>query len=293
MLTRTFVHLKGINPTIEKSIWKQGVSSWNDLLTRKTALNVPRLSLNQMKKEIQESIEALKEEDALFFDSKLPNSEKWRCYKQFRDSCVYFDIETTGLNFEKDSLTTIVAYDGKTIRSFVAGKNLDEFKDYFMQFNMCVTFYGNEFDIPFLSRKMDIFPAMVQMDLFYELRDLGYKGGLKAIEPEFGIERGELDEITGKHAIVLWDMYKESKNEAILNTLLAYCFADVLSLRSLADLVYNKKCEKAGFPDEKIKPDLSIPPNPFQIDSQIVKILKFRPLTEQEDEDEENKEEQD
>jgi uncharacterized protein YprB with RNaseH-like and TPR domain len=289
MLRRTFLHIKGINPVVEKNIWKQGVRSWNDLLNRKTILNGVKVSLNQMKKEIQESINALQEQDALYFDAKLTNSEKWRCYKDFRDSCVYFDIETTGLDFNEDSLTVIVAYDGKNIKSFVAGENLDEFAQYIMQFAMCVTFYGNDFDIPFLTRKLDIYPSFVQMDLFYELRDLGYKGGLKSIEREFGIQRGELEDIRGNHAILLWKQYQETKDKQYLETLLAYCCADVLSLRVLADLVYNKKCEKAGFPEEKIKVDLTLPKNPYMANPEILKQIKSMPnVNDDSEEDEES-----
>ncbi len=241
-----------------------------------------------MKKEIQDSITALEEQDALFFDSKLTNSEKWRCYKDFRDNCVYFDIETTGLDFNEDSLTTIVAYDGKNIRSFVSGENLDEFAQYIMEFSMCVTFYGNDFDIPFLTRKLDIYPSFVQMDLFYELRDLGYKGGLKSIEKEFGIKREGLEEIRGNHAILLWKQYEATNDKKYLETLLAYCCADVLSLRPLADLVYNKKCEKVGFPEEKIKVDLSIPKNPFTPNPEIVKAIKLMPNFDASSEDKES-----
>jgi uncharacterized protein YprB with RNaseH-like and TPR domain len=261
------------------------VNTWEDLLKHKTRIAGTMQSLNQMKKEIQESINALNEEDALFFDTKLPNSEKWRCYKEFRDSCIFFDIETTGLDFEADELTTIVTYDGNEIKSFVSGENLEEFADYIMEFSMCVTFYGNEFDIPFLTRKLDIYPALIQMDLFYELKSLGYKGGLKKIEHDFEINRGDLEDISGKHAIILWDMYQEKRDKNILDTLLSYNCADVLSLKFLADSVYNLKCQKLGFPDEKIKDIAEIPKNPYSVDRNLLQKLKeIEPETETDEE---------
>jgi len=44
-------------------------------------------------------------------------------YPEFRGSVAFFDIETTGLSFATDQITTIALYDGNLIRTYVRGQN--------------------------------------------------------------------------------------------------------------------------------------------------------------------------
>jgi uncharacterized protein YprB with RNaseH-like and TPR domain len=49
----------------------------------------------------------------------LPSREHWRLFGAFRNSTAFFDIETTGLQTDWDTITTIALYDGRSIRTFV------------------------------------------------------------------------------------------------------------------------------------------------------------------------------
>jgi hypothetical protein len=208
--------------------------------------------MGPLRNEIKESIKAYEDHDCLYFESKLADDEKWRVYKEYRNDCTYFDIETTGLDFSKDSITTIVAFDGKEIKSFVNGINLNDFEQYILNYSMCVTFSGKRFDIPFVTNYLGIFFPLIHMDLYYELKDLGFHGGLKKIEKALNISRESLTDIDGSDAITLWNIYKNENKQSALETLLAYNCADAVNLRTLADFVYNTKCDKLGHPEEKI-----------------------------------------
>ena len=78
----------------------------------------------------------------------------------------------------------------------------------------------------------------IHLDLLHPLRHLGYRGGLKAIEAEMGIERSE--ETIGLHgfdAVRLWHAYQAGDDEA-LDILLEYNMEDVVNLEPLAEFAY-------------------------------------------------------
>ena len=78
------------------------------------------------------------------------------------------------------------------------------------------------------------------MDLCHTLKRLGYRGGLKKIEKQLGINRGEdTDGLNGMDAIRLWREYLRG-NEASLDTLIAYNQEDVVNLERLAEIAYSK-----------------------------------------------------
>jgi uncharacterized protein YprB with RNaseH-like and TPR domain len=70
------------------------------------------------------------------------------------------------------------------------------------------------------------------------MRQIGYRGGLKAIERAMGIERsGETKGLTGRDAVRLWAQYMRGSDSA-LDTLLAYNREDVVNLEKLMEHAY-------------------------------------------------------
>ncbi|MBC7530655.1 MAG: ribonuclease H-like domain-containing protein [Oligoflexus sp.] len=65
------------------------------------------------------------------------------------------------------------------------------------------------------------------------MKRLGYAGGLKAIERQIGLDRGDLRSVDGFLAVALWQEYKRRKSETALETLLAYNCADVINLEQM------------------------------------------------------------
>jgi len=71
------------------------------------------------------------------------------------------------------------------------------------------------------------------IDLYFVLRLLGYRGGLKSIEKQLGIERDvEVREVEGVGAIQLWKRYCQGDRKA-LDQLTQYNLADVENLVEL------------------------------------------------------------
>jgi uncharacterized protein YprB with RNaseH-like and TPR domain len=70
-------------------------------------------------------------------------------------------------------------------------------------------------------------------------RQLGYHGGLKAIELQLGIHRrADLWGLSGADAGQLWNRWRHSRDEEARERLLAYNEADCVNLQPLADMFY-------------------------------------------------------
>jgi uncharacterized protein len=175
-------------------------------------------------------------------------------YGDFRDNAAYIDVETTG-HLGQGEITVIGLYDGIRTKVFVKGKNLEDFKKEIRRFTLLVTYNGKQFDVPFLcSRFGNIFGNMAHMDLQYLLHHLGYVGGLKPIQEQFGFRRdGPLGNLDGRSAIWLWEEY-EKGNKKALSTLLRYNLEDVVVLQSLAEAVYNESAAKLPVPVKELSP---------------------------------------
>jgi len=164
----------------------------------------------------------------------LPTPETWQLYHERPEEAMFLDIETTGLEPEEHEITVIGAMTGGESAVFVKGVNLEEFPAYVEKRPLFVSFNGIEFDVPFLKAT---FPGarldQPHIDLRFVLRSLGYRGGLKSIEKQLGIERdADVKEVEGVGAIKLWERYCQGDREA-LDRLIEYNLADVGNLAEL------------------------------------------------------------
>jgi uncharacterized protein YprB with RNaseH-like and TPR domain len=175
-----------------------------------------------------------------YFAKRLPKSEIWRVFPEFRNKTVYLDIETDG-GFHGEAITVIGLYDGSEFKTYVRGENLLEFEDEIQRYSLLVTFFGTGFDLPIIRR---CFPHLkldhLHLDLCPVMRRLGYRGGLKAIERQLGITRGVMAEgLSGRDAIQLWKAFSRGHQRA-LETLIEYNREDVVNLEKLAEITYAK-----------------------------------------------------
>jgi len=136
-------------------------------------------------------------------------------------------------------------YDGTESQFFIKDINLEAFKDEIKKYDSIITFNGKRFDIPFIKSK---FPELTlpscHIDLMYPLRELGYTGGLKAIERILNISREEeIHGMSGYEAVILWKRYKNG-NKAALAKLIKYNKADIENLKTLADFTYSRLQQK-------------------------------------------------
>lgn len=238
MLEHTFIHIPGIGPKTERHLWRHGILTWSNFLSnQETPLPPARDAL------IRENLRASLENrgSIQFFAERLSPADLWRVFEHFKHRAVYLDIETSGLYQGVDEITVIGLYDGRMVKTFVRGINLDEFESEITSFELVITFNGSQFDLPFIRRQ---FPTIslppAHIDLRFFLRRLGYRGGLKAIERSFGLSRAsEIEGMGGYEAVLLWKAYQWG-DEGALDRLILYNTADIVHLKPLMERGYQE-----------------------------------------------------
>ncbi|MGQ9474192.1 MAG: ribonuclease H-like domain-containing protein [Candidatus Caldatribacteriaceae bacterium] len=281
MLTSTFCHIPTIGEKNERKIWEQGITTWEEALLFLPP-HSPYPSLEYILKSfLFRSLHHLEREEVSFFAHHLPGRELWRIFPEFRRHVVFLDIETTGLNPPDDHITTITLFNGQEIKTFIYGINLQEFLREIVRYKIIITFSGKCFDVPFIERTLGTKLPHVHIDLRYVMRNLGFRGGLKACEKALGIDRGELKGVDGYMAVLLWQKYEEGCPEA-LETLLAYNIADTVNLEKLLVFAYNQKLSSFALPRPLLAEPSSEIAIPYKAHPEIIgEILyeKFRHLS--------------
>lgn len=262
MLRNTFCHVPGIGSRTEQRLWMNGFISWDCLLGNRQPPVAPA-ARRKLLHYAARSKEELQSGNSRFFYDHLPAAEQWRLFPEFRHSTAYIDIESTGVS-GVDRITTIALYDGRDIRCYVRGRNLDAFKSDVGRYKLLVTYNGKSFDVPFIERAFDVRLRAAHIDLRYILAGLGYKGGLKGCEKQVGIKRGDLDGLDGYFAVMLWNDFRRNRNEYALETLLAYNVEDVVNLEVLMIHAYNRKLSTTPFTESHRHDFPTAPKLPFK-----------------------------
>ncbi len=271
MITHTFSHIKGIGEKQEQKLWQQGITDWQAYLSHAEA----PLST----KKHTEAISVLQRSLALHkagnwpkLATLIPSKQHWRLFHGLRQTVAYLDIETTGLSMDFSEISTISIYDGDNIFIYVNGENLEQFEDDIFNYALLITFNGRSFDVPFIERYFRMKLPHAHIDLMHVLRQLGYKGGLKKIEKEQGIDRRDhsLGEVDGIMAVYLWQEYQKTGNRRALDSLLAYNIADVINLEYLMFFAHNRLIETTPFADQ-FRLSVPQPPEiPYKVDRVLV-----------------------
>ena len=232
MLQNTFIHIQSIGVVTEQRLWESGLRDWNAFYGD---ISIPLFGKRKylLKSGIEESRQHLHQNNPGYFSKLLPSNQSWRFFPEFRNSTVYLDIETTGLDRHYHSITTIALYDGHESKTYVHGQNLEDLIDEIYKYKVIVTYNGKSFDIPFIESFFNIRLNHAQIDLRYVLYSLGYRGGLKGVERQLGTDRGDLLDVDGFFAVLLWDEFLKTGDQKALDTLLAYNVQDSITLENL------------------------------------------------------------
>jgi len=247
MLSQSFVVLPSVRYRTESKFWNQGIHSWDGFLSAQKVKGISSARKETFDWKLQEAKQRLRDEDAVFFAQKIPFSDQWRLYNQFKDEAVYLDIETNGYY---SGITVIGLSDGIDSKSFVRGFNLDRnlIMKELEKYKLVVTFNGASFDLPVIERFFNIRPDIPHVDLRFVCQKAGYTGGLKSIEKQFNIKRRpEVEGISGEDAVYLWEMWKSTGDKDYLNKLVWYNEEDILNLRPLAEKVIPELWKKTRF----------------------------------------------
>ena len=274
MLTRSFTHIPGIGTVTERRLWQAGVRSWDDFLANpQRASRFVSREAEQVVKYIELSLEAVEDENWMFFYRALPSCDHWRLLNLMPGRTAYLDIETTGLSAEYNEITCIGLYDGMAVRYYTRGHNLEEFAQDIHRYGLIVTYNGKRFDLPFIRRQLGIALDVPNVDLRYCCARVGLKGGLKVAEKLAGIGRDDsLEGVDGFVAVLLWQVYERTGDPAALETLIAYNLADTVNLLPLAQEVWNRMLP-AYFSELRVAVDHSRPPLPVKPDRELLARL--------------------
>ncbi len=238
MLVRTFLHFPKVGEKRERALWRFGYIDWNSILSKPSPSFWVHFWDN-WRREAEASLKALEELNALYFAQRLPKPFWWRAVPEFANQTVFLDVETDGT----DKITVLGIADQNHYFAFVRGiDDMEEARERLESAAIVVTYNGNSFDLPVLKANFpDWRLPPLHLDLCPLLRRLGYKGGLKSVEIQLGINRSpETQGLNGRDAIFLWWQWHDYGNEKALNLLLAYNHEDVVNLRPLLEFAYRR-----------------------------------------------------
>jgi hypothetical protein len=90
------------------------------------------------------------------------------------------------------------------------------------------------------------------------------------------MDRGELSDIDGFFAVLLWDEYQRTGDQKALDTLLAYNIQDTVTLENLMVTAFNLKLKETPFYETHLIEESLLPANPLRVDMETVDKIKNR-----------------
>ena len=244
MIESSFCFLSGVGHRTERQWWKRGIGTWEDFLSSSSIPGIGPSRKALYDEALGQAKEHREQEDVRYFSNHLHPRDQWRLYEWLRPRAVYLDIETNSFG----QITVVGLYGHGRCTSLVRGESLNRQRlcNELIQYDLLVTFNGAAFDLPVLLATFQGIPLdQPHIDLCCFGRQLGYRGGLKAIEMQLGIQRPvELRGMSGVDAGRLWNRWRHSRDEGARERLLAYNKADCVNLQPLADTFYCRMAQQ-------------------------------------------------
>jgi uncharacterized protein YprB with RNaseH-like and TPR domain len=249
MITSTFCLLPGIGVRTERRFWREGLTNWEKFLGARDVHGISDVRKARFDHDIARAQQSFLRNDARYFAKAVPARHQWRLYEWLRERALYLDIETDSFG----QITVVGLYGREGYKALVKHESLGliPLREELSRYDLLVTFCGSTFDLPMLRAHFpDLSLEQPHIDLCAVGRQLGYRGGLKAIERRMGIERaGALHEFTGHDAVRQWNRWRHQRDEDARQLLLAYNEADCVNLRTLADAFYCQLVQASGVED--------------------------------------------
>ncbi|HLC81932.1 MAG TPA: ribonuclease H-like domain-containing protein [Candidatus Nanoarchaeia archaeon] len=247
VIQQSFIFLDKIGRKSELNIRQQGINSWDDFLNADKISGISPLRKAYYDRRIRQALQALGQEDYLYFVDKLPQKEMWRLYPEVKEGCGYLDLEI-------DANGTVILLgisDYYHTNFFVKGFNLERhlIEKELSKYRAIITFNGSSFDLPKL-RRMGIKLKLVHIDLKPLCVNLGLVGGLKEIEKTLNLKRPT--NLYG-NPVDLWRSFHASGDKEYLDLLIEYNREDVENLKLVMEHVYKKMKENLGRSTDKAK----------------------------------------
>ena len=254
MIESSFCFLPGVGRKTERRWWQGGIETWNNFLSSGSIPGIGPVRKARYDHGLTEAKERRAQDDARYFSIHLPASGHWRLYEWLRPRAVYLDIETNSFG----QITVVGLYGHGRYTSFIRGDSLERrrLSDELAQYDLLVTFNGAGFDLPVLLATFPDLPLdQPHLDLCVLGRQLGYRGGLKAVELQLGIQRrADLWGLSGADAWRPWNRWQHRRDEEARERLLAYNEADCVNLQPLADLFYCRMVQWISLTEKRAVP---------------------------------------
>jgi hypothetical protein len=90
------------------------------------------------------------------------------------------------------------------------------------------------------------------------------------------MDRGNLKDIDGFFAVLLWEEYQQTGDQKTLDTLLAYNIQDTINLENLMVTAFNLKLKETPFYETHLIEESLLPANPLRVDMETVDKIKNR-----------------
>lgn len=237
-IENSFILVPGVGEKTEKKLWKNGVTHWDHVQDSSAVSDNKRDKIQEFLGKARKNLDV---GNTTFFGDKLPNKSVWRLYRNFEESACFFDIETTGLDKDRNKVTTVSVYRNGESRTYIRGQDLtaENLKKEFHEASVIVSFNGKMFDSPFLEHNFGIQIDNPHIDLMHTCKRIGLSGGLKNIEKQLSIDR-ELEDVDGREAVRLWKKYEKHGDEEALQKLVKYNQYDAENLQDLLEIVHQR-----------------------------------------------------
>ena len=240
MITSSFCLLPGVGLRTEREFWSQGLATWDHFLSACQVRGVSAKRKTLFDDRIREAQERYAQQDSRYFARTLAARHQWRLYEWLREQALYLDIETDSFG----QITVAGLYGRGRYTALVRHESLSllRLREELSEFDLLITFCGSTFDLPMLRAQFsDLTLDQPHIDLCGLGRQLGYRGGLKAIERQMGISRmTRLQGFSGEDAVRQWNRWRHQRDAQARELLLAYNEADCVNLQPLADAFYCK-----------------------------------------------------
>lgn len=178
-------------------------------------------------------------------------------FKTYLDglSCAFFDIETTGINANKNKViligVLIVEDQQMTLHQIFADtKNeeaqlLNHTESLLESIDVMINYNASAFDIPFLNKRFSFhgfdfqIPKYKSFDLYKIIKKYGYNilsnYKLKTVEQYMGIHR--TDDLSGKDCVDLYNLYEKKKDTQLKDKILLHNHEDIYYLSKIFPLL--------------------------------------------------------
>lgn len=273
LLHETFIHLPGIGQAKELELRELGLKSLGQLILSK---DIKVIQKKNVKIEIEKSIRALEDRDINYFYERLPRHQLWRMIPGYEKKIAFLDIETTGLAHPPVGKVTTIAVlmNGKLYQAHSDKQKSQLVERVQDEAEILVTYFGENFDVPFLRKQYKVPLRKAHLDLCFSLRRLGYTGGLKSAHRWFrNLPPRKSTGIDGFDAVRLWNMYEDGNKKA-LETLLFYNAEDTTLLQPLLERAINLYLQKSHFKVSEFKMHRPVPRIPGKVHASVLKSLR-------------------